>query len=150
MVKEFEMTDIRLMAYYLNIEVKQKEKGVFISLESYAKKILKKFKMNDCKPISMPLEYRVKLSKHDEGEDVDPTFFKSSVGSLCYLTCARQISFMLVDLWVDTWRVQRPLILKLQKESFATSKVQLILAYYTYSLMTTSLLDVALAIKVEM
>ncbi|KAH9697055.1 hypothetical protein KPL71_023445 [Citrus sinensis] len=82
MIKEFEMTDIGLMAYYLGIEVKQKEEGIFISQESYAKEIFKRFKMNDCKPISTPVECRVKLSKHDEGEDIDPTFFKSLVGSL--------------------------------------------------------------------
>ena len=45
--------------------------------------------MNDCKPISTPVECGVKLSKHDEGEDIDPTFFKSLVGSLRYLTCTR-------------------------------------------------------------
>ncbi|KAH9706546.1 hypothetical protein KPL70_012251 [Citrus sinensis] len=82
MIKEFEMTDIGLMAYYLGIEVKQKEECIFISQESYAKEILKKFKMNDCKPISTPVECGVKLSKHDEGEDIDPTFFKSLVESL--------------------------------------------------------------------
>ncbi|KAH9697038.1 hypothetical protein KPL71_023433 [Citrus sinensis] len=89
MSKEFEMTDIELMAYYLGIEVNQKEEDIFISQESYAKEILKKFKMNDCKPISTPVECRVKLSKHDEGEDIDSTFFKSLVGSLRYLTCTR-------------------------------------------------------------
>ncbi|KAH9648378.1 hypothetical protein KPL70_025559 [Citrus sinensis] len=89
MIKEFEMTDIGLMAYYLSIEVKQKEEGIFISQESYAKEILKRFKMNDCKPISTPVECGVKLSKYDEGEDIDPTFFKSLVGSLRYLTCTR-------------------------------------------------------------
>ncbi|KAH9745452.1 hypothetical protein KPL70_004078 [Citrus sinensis] len=89
MIKEFEMTDIGLMAYYLGIEVKQKEECIFISQESYAKEILKRFKMNDCKPVSTPVECGVKLSKYDEGEDIDPTFFKSLVGSLRYLTCTR-------------------------------------------------------------
>ncbi|KAH9726094.1 hypothetical protein KPL70_008130 [Citrus sinensis] len=89
MIKEFEMTDIGLMAYYLGIEVKQKEECIFISQESYAKEILKRFKMNDCKPISTPVECGVKLSKYDEGEDIDPTIFKSLVGSLRYLTCTR-------------------------------------------------------------
>ena len=37
MTKEFEMTDIGLMAYYLGIEVKQMEDGIFISQEGYAK-----------------------------------------------------------------------------------------------------------------
>ncbi|XP_070056529.1 uncharacterized mitochondrial protein AtMg00810-like [Nicotiana tomentosiformis] len=35
------------------------------------------------------MESRTKLSKFDEGEKVNPTFFKSIVGSLRYLTCTR-------------------------------------------------------------
>ncbi|KAL5857265.1 hypothetical protein ACOSQ3_004723 [Xanthoceras sorbifolium] len=77
------------MAYYLGIEVKQKEEGIFISQENYAKEILKKFKMDNCKPINTPTECGIKLSKHGEGESIDPTFFKSLVGSLRYLTCTR-------------------------------------------------------------
>ncbi|KAL0410576.1 UNVERIFIED_CONTAM: Copia protein [Sesamum latifolium] len=38
MAKEFEMTDIGLMSYYLGIEVKQRDDGIFISQEGYAKK----------------------------------------------------------------------------------------------------------------
>ena len=89
MATEFEMTDIGLMAYYLGIEVKQKEEGIFISQESYAKDILKKFRMDDCNPVSTPVECGVKMSKYDEGERVDATLFKSLVGSLRYLTCMR-------------------------------------------------------------
>ncbi|KAG6411307.1 hypothetical protein SASPL_129387 [Salvia splendens] len=89
MTDEFEMTDIGLMAYYLGVEVKQLEDGVFITQEHYAKEILKKFKMEDCKPINTPVECGVKLSKNDKGEKVDPTLYKSLVGSLRYLTCTR-------------------------------------------------------------
>uniref|UniRef100_A0A2N9ICE2 Integrase catalytic domain-containing protein n=1 Tax=Fagus sylvatica TaxID=28930 RepID=A0A2N9ICE2_FAGSY len=89
MAREFEMTDIGLMAYYLGIEVKQTEEGIFISQEGYAKEILKKFEMLDCKSISTPVECGVKLSRHDEEENVNPTLFKSLVGSLRYLTCTR-------------------------------------------------------------
>ncbi|KAM2708647.1 hypothetical protein FF1_045239 [Malus domestica] len=45
--------------------------------------------MEDCKPISTPMKCGVKLTKHDKGESVDPTFFKSLVGSLHYLACTR-------------------------------------------------------------
>ncbi|XP_070017547.1 uncharacterized mitochondrial protein AtMg00810-like [Nicotiana sylvestris] len=61
--------------------------GIFISQESYTKEILKKFNMLDCNPVNTPMESGTKLSKFDEGEKVDPTFFKSFVGSLRYLTC---------------------------------------------------------------
>ncbi|KAE8706195.1 hypothetical protein F3Y22_tig00110403pilonHSYRG00175 [Hibiscus syriacus] len=89
MMKEFEMTDMGFMAYYLGIEVKQQKDEIFISHETYAKEILKKFKMENCKPISTSKEYGIKMSKHEEGKSIDPTFFKSLVGSLRYLTCTR-------------------------------------------------------------
>ena len=89
MAQEFEMTDIGLMTYYLGIEVKQTKEGIFISQEGYAKEILKRFGMENCKPIGTPIEYGAKLSKHDKGEAVDGTMFKSLVGSLRYLTCTR-------------------------------------------------------------
>ena len=59
---EFEMTGIGLMSYFLGIKVKQMEDGIFVSQESYAREILKKFKMENCKPINT-LERGVKLSK---------------------------------------------------------------------------------------
>ncbi|KAM2706055.1 hypothetical protein EV1_035182 [Malus domestica] len=54
--------------------------------------------MDDCKLISTPVECRVKLTKHNEGESVDPTFFKSLVGSLRYLTCTRPYILYVVEL----------------------------------------------------
>ncbi|KAK6156644.1 hypothetical protein DH2020_010892 [Rehmannia glutinosa] len=89
MTREFEMTYIGLMAYYLGVEVKQQEYGIFISQEGYAKEILKRFKMDNCKPINTPVECGIKLSKYDGEEKVDPTLYKSLVGSLRYLTCTR-------------------------------------------------------------
>ena len=89
MMEEFEMTDMGLMAYYLGIEVKQRSDGISISQESYTKEILEKFKMMKCNAVNTPMEVNSKLSKHEEGNKVDPTLFKSLVGSLRYLTCTR-------------------------------------------------------------
>ena len=66
-----------LMSYYLGIEVKQMEDGIFISQEWYVKDVLEKFNMIDSKPIPTPVEIGIKLSKYEEGEAVDPTYFKS-------------------------------------------------------------------------
>ncbi|GKV50107.1 hypothetical protein SLEP1_g56822 [Rubroshorea leprosula] len=66
MTQEFEMTDIGLMSYYLGIEVKQNEDGIFISQEAYAKKVLEKFEMENCKPVSTPIACGTRLSKYDE------------------------------------------------------------------------------------
>ncbi|XP_050888698.1 uncharacterized mitochondrial protein AtMg00810-like [Lathyrus oleraceus] len=96
MSNEFEMTDIGLMAYYLGIKVKQDEKGIFITQEGYDKEVLKKFKMDDANPVGTPMEYGSKLSKHENGEIVDPTLYKSLVASLCYLTSTRSDILYLV------------------------------------------------------
>ncbi|KAL5820672.1 hypothetical protein ACOSQ3_022554 [Xanthoceras sorbifolium] len=148
--KEFEMTDIRLMAYYLGIEVKLKEKGIFISQENYVKEILKKFKMDDCNPINTLVECGVKLSKHDKGKSIDPTFYKSLVKSLRYLTCTRPDILYVVGLVSQYLENPTTPISKPLRESSVTLKVQLILACFIQFLMITSLLDIAKAIGVEM
>ena len=89
MTKEFKMTYIGLMCYYLGIEVKQEDKGIMITKEGYAKEVLKKFKMDDFNPVGTPMECEIKLSKHEEGNRVDPILYKILVGSLHYLTCIR-------------------------------------------------------------
>jgi hypothetical protein len=75
------MTDIGLMAHFLGLEVVEKEGGIFVSQRSYAKDILERFKMESCNPVSTPVENGVELRK-SKVRNVDPTYFKSLVGSL--------------------------------------------------------------------
>jgi hypothetical protein len=89
MVKEFEMTDLGLLAYFLGLEVKQCSNGIFVSQAKYATEVLKKFAMEDCDPADNPVEYGTRLTKEGEGDLVNPTYYKSIVGCLRYLTCTR-------------------------------------------------------------
>lgn len=89
MAAEFEMTDIGLMSYYLGIEVKQSDEGIFVSQKNYATKVLKEFNMENCQPVSTPVECGTKLSRFDDAEKVNPTLFRKLVGNLRYLTCSR-------------------------------------------------------------
>ena len=54
------------MNYFLGMEIEQTEEGIFISQNKYAEYILKKFKMETCKPVSTPLVQNEKLSKEDD------------------------------------------------------------------------------------
>ncbi|XP_019242593.1 PREDICTED: uncharacterized protein LOC109222727, partial [Nicotiana attenuata] len=54
MAREFEMTDIGLMAYYLGIQVAQRKGVIFISQGEYAKEILKNVEMENCNPAGYP------------------------------------------------------------------------------------------------
>jgi hypothetical protein len=87
MIKEFEMTDIGLMSYYLWIEIKQGKDRIFMNQEKFVREILKKIKMEDCAKVNTRVECGVKKSKNDEGEKINSTTFKSLVKSLRYLTC---------------------------------------------------------------
>ncbi|XP_070005222.1 uncharacterized mitochondrial protein AtMg00810-like [Nicotiana sylvestris] len=63
------------------------EEGIYISQESYTINILKKFNIFDCNPMNTLMEIGIRLSKFNAREKLDPTFFKSLVGNLRYLTC---------------------------------------------------------------
>jgi len=50
MTRKFEMIDLGLMKYFLGIEVGQSPHGIFFCQQKYATDILKRFKMDKCKP----------------------------------------------------------------------------------------------------
>jgi Reverse transcriptase (RNA-dependent DNA polymerase) len=89
MMKEFKMTNLILIKYFLGLEIKQHEKVIFVSQEAYAKEILKRFRMENYNPIATPMELGTKLSRYDEGDEVDANLYQNLVGSLRYLTCTR-------------------------------------------------------------
>ncbi|XP_061352400.1 uncharacterized mitochondrial protein AtMg00810-like [Gastrolobium bilobum] len=89
MAKEFEMKDVGEMSYFLGVDVKQIDEGIFMSRKKYAKEILSKFRMKDCKSVSTPIEAGMKLKADLDKEPINPKLFKSLVGSLRYLTFTR-------------------------------------------------------------
>jgi len=89
MTKEFAMTDLGLMKYFLGVEVIQDDKGIFIKQQKYAAEILERFGMERCNSVKNPIVPGNKLSKEGAGAEVDPTTFKQLVGSLRYLTATR-------------------------------------------------------------
>jgi hypothetical protein len=52
----------------------------------YTKDILKKFKMDDSKPLSTPMSTTTSLDADEDGEPVDQKKYRSMIGSLLYLT----------------------------------------------------------------
>jgi len=89
MKKNFSMSDLSLLTYYLGIEVTQGEGGVTLCQSSYAARILGVAGMSGCNPCETPMECWVKLNKQKEGEAVDATAYRSLIGSLRYLVNTR-------------------------------------------------------------
>lgn len=84
------------MRYFLRIEVKKGNDGIFIYQHNYAAKILSSFGMEGCKKVCSHIVPSYKLVK-DDGEAFDATIFKQMVGSLIYLlaTILNMIFFVL-------------------------------------------------------
>ena len=89
MKKEFEMSMLGELTFFLGLQVYQTNEGIFISQTKYIKDILKFFKMEDSKHVGTPMITGCKLSKDDESLEVDHTMFRSMIGSLLYVTAIR-------------------------------------------------------------
>jgi len=89
MMKEFSMTDLGKMKFFLGVEVIQDDKGIFISQQKYAEETLKKYGMEGCNAVRIPIVPGQRLTKKGAGEAADSTNFKQLVGSLRYLTATR-------------------------------------------------------------
>ena len=89
MQSEFEMSLLRELNFFLGLQISQLNDGIFISQSKYIKEMLKKFGMEDCKPISTPMITGCKLSKDDESKEVDQNMYMSMIGSLLYVTTSR-------------------------------------------------------------
>eukprot|EP00253_Pinus_taeda_P011834 PITA_11834 len=105
MKSEFEMTDLGLLRYFLGIEMKQTKNGIFISQAKYVVEILERFKMQNNKSAPTPTVIGLKLSKEDCSSNVNPTLYKSMIGSLMYLTATRpdiMYAISLVSRFIET------------------------------------------------
>ena len=89
MAREFEMSMIDEINFFFGFQIKQLKEGTFIHQEKYTKDILKKFKMDDCKPIKTPMPTNGHLDLDEGGKSVDQTLYRSMIGSLLYLTASR-------------------------------------------------------------
>ncbi|GJS06748.1 hypothetical protein Tco_0363544 [Tanacetum coccineum] len=81
--------DTRLVCFFLGLQVKQKEDGIFIIQDKYVAEILKKFDFASVMTSSTPVETQKPLVKDEEAADVDVHLYKSMIGSLMYLSASR-------------------------------------------------------------
>ncbi|KAJ9544473.1 hypothetical protein OSB04_024180, partial [Centaurea solstitialis] len=89
MHKKFKMSSMGELTFFLGLQVKQKDDGIFINQSKYVASMLQKFGMNDAKPASTPMETHKHLTADVEGEEVDVHNYRSMIGSLMYLTASR-------------------------------------------------------------
>lgn len=87
--ERFEVKDMGELKYFLGIQVIQEDGKVWIGQPTYTENILKKFGMEDCKPVSTPVDANSKLTNADaDNVPHNQSDYQSAVGSLLYLSSA--------------------------------------------------------------
>ncbi|GKC90604.1 ribonuclease H-like domain-containing protein, partial [Tanacetum coccineum] len=86
--KEFDMTDLWALNYFLGISVTRDSTCMFLSQKKYALEILDMVHMAKCNPTRTPVDTESKLGS--DGDPIsNPTLYRSLVGGLQYLTFTR-------------------------------------------------------------
>jgi len=101
------------------LEAWQKNGEIFLGQGRYATDILKRFKMQDWRPMTMPMITNWKKIDASGDKEVDPTLYRQLIGSLMYLVNTRPnicfavniLSQFMVELkrvhWVATRHILR-------------------------------------------
>ncbi|GJQ92175.1 ribonuclease H-like domain-containing protein [Tanacetum coccineum] len=100
--REFSMTDLGALNYFLGILVTRDSSGMFLLQHKYAMEILERAHMVGCNSSRTPVDTESKL--RDGGTPVvDPTLYQSLAGSLQYLTFTRpDITYALFSSTTDS------------------------------------------------
>ncbi|GKB40855.1 ribonuclease H-like domain-containing protein [Tanacetum coccineum] len=86
--REFDMTDLGALNYFLGISTVRHSTGLFLSQRKYALQLLERAHMVNCNPSRTPVDTESKLGPN--GVPVqDPTMYRRLAGGLQYLTFTR-------------------------------------------------------------
>ncbi|GJV53092.1 retrovirus-related pol polyprotein from transposon TNT 1-94 [Tanacetum coccineum] len=78
---EFEMSMMGELNFFLGLQIKQMKDGIFFNQSKYIKEMLKKFGLEDSKPMKTPMSSDTKLTKNEEYESVDSTKSRGMIGT---------------------------------------------------------------------
>jgi len=77
------------LKFFLGLQIKQTEDKTFIHQSKYVRELLKRFKLDEAKPVSTPMHPTTSLGLDKESNPVIITEYRQMIGSLLYLTASR-------------------------------------------------------------
>jgi hypothetical protein len=99
MIQKFLMSMMGELKYFLGFQIKQLQEGTFICQTKYSQDILKKFGINNAKPIKTPMGTNGHLDLDTRGKSVEQKVYRSMIGSLLYLCASRPDIMLYVCMW---------------------------------------------------
>nr|KYP53495.1 hypothetical protein KK1_024633 [Cajanus cajan] len=88
MQNEFEMSMMGELKFFLGLQIKQIDKSIYINQQKYIKEFLLKFKMNEYKPMPIPMHHSMGLLKEELSKPIDQMIY-SDIRSLLYLIVSK-------------------------------------------------------------
>jgi hypothetical protein len=89
MQNEFEMSLLGELSFFMGLQIHQSNQIIFISQTKYIREMLKRFRIEDCKPIITPMHTSCKLNKDDDSMSTDKRQYMSMIENLLYATTSR-------------------------------------------------------------
>jgi hypothetical protein len=86
---EFQMSMMGEQTFFLGIQVKQMKQGTFVPQVKYTKDLMKKFNIDELKPVSTSMSMATVLDPDKNGEAIDQREYRSMISSLLYLMVTR-------------------------------------------------------------
>ena len=83
------MSMIGELTHFLGLQIRQQDSGIFLSQSKYAKNLVKNFGWESTSFVRTPMSPNVKLTVDLLGKTIDPSLYRSMIGSLLYLTASR-------------------------------------------------------------
>ena len=68
------------LIYFLGLQVKQTDSGIYINQAKYARNLVKRFGLDNAAHSRTPMAANVKLTNDPSGEPVDVTLYRSMIG----------------------------------------------------------------------
>ncbi|GJW59836.1 ribonuclease H-like domain-containing protein [Tanacetum coccineum] len=113
--KEFDMTNLWALNYFLGISVTRDSIGMFLSQKKYALELLDMAHMANCNPTRTPVNMESKLGS-DRDPIFDPTLYRSLASGLQYLTFTRpDISYAVQHVCLHMHDPQEPHLAALKR-----------------------------------
>ncbi|GJX27726.1 putative ribonuclease H-like domain-containing protein [Tanacetum coccineum] len=75
---KFQISSMGELTFFLGLQVKQKEYGIFFSQDKYVADILRKFSFTDFRTASTLMDIEMPLLKDSDGDDVDVHLYRDS------------------------------------------------------------------------